>query len=141
MSVGIHRHASLGQRVIAFFVDSVITGIVGGVVLFVLVWDAIQTGNIVGVFVGGLMFFALTWIYFIVLEGLWGITFGKRLIGIEVTDANGDHPGLLPAFVRNVLRLVDQLPQLYIVGILLIYVNDDNQRLGDMVANTYVRRR
>jgi len=43
--------------------------------------------------------------------------------------------------IRNVFRVIDVLPVLpvwYVLGYLLIAVSDDEQRLGDMAANTYV---
>jgi uncharacterized RDD family membrane protein YckC len=44
------------------------------------------------------------------------------------------------ALIRNVLRLVDGLPFLYLVGIITIAASKKKQRLGDMAAGTLVVR-
>jgi uncharacterized RDD family membrane protein YckC len=99
-----------------------------------------MTGDITSLLLGWLFIMVVTWLYYILLEGLYGTTIGKKLIGIKVVDDRGRVPGIVPALIRNVLRIVDILPQFYIIGIVLIFTNDDNQRLGDMVGGTYVVR-
>jgi uncharacterized RDD family membrane protein YckC len=42
------------------------------------------------------------------------------------------------ALVRNLLRIIDSQPFIYIVGIILIAATDKHQRLGDMLAKTIV---
>ena len=42
--------------------------------------------------------------------------------------------------LRNVLRLVDILPGLYLVGAIAIFATRANQRLGDLAAGTLVVR-
>jgi uncharacterized RDD family membrane protein YckC len=42
------------------------------------------------------------------------------------------------AAVRNILRLVDVLPGLYLVGLVVILISDEQQRLGDMLGDTHV---
>jgi len=77
-------------------------------------------------------------LYFIFLEGLAGATLGKFIIGICVIDANGRKPGLLKSLLRNILRLIDGLPALNILGVILIGVTKENTRFGDIVAKTRV---
>lgn len=77
-------------------------------------------------------------LYFIILEGLVGATIGKRLAGIRVVGLDGRHPGLIPATIRNLLRLVDTLPVLNILGIILIVTSHERARFGDRVADTRV---
>jgi len=76
--------------------------------------------------------------YFIVAEGLYGATAGKKMMSIRVVGEDGGDIGMGAAAIRNILRFVDSLPTMYIVGIALIAMNDDEQRVGDMAANTYV---
>jgi hypothetical protein len=45
-----------------------------------------------------------------------------------------------PVLVRNILRLVDQLPTFYAVGVVSILVTRRSQRLGDLAAGTVVVR-
>ena len=60
-----------------------------------------------------LSFLAVYFIYFIVLEGTVGATFGKLVCKIRVKKENGDACGIWKAFVRNILRIVDGLAFLF----------------------------
>lgn len=85
---------------------------------------------------------ALAIAYYPVMEGFWGTTIGKRLCGIKVIrEDNGGVPGLWAAFLRNLLRVVDAFPALYLVGYLVAKDDPKKQRIGDRVAHTLVVRR
>ena len=63
-----------------------------------------------------------------------GQTLGKRLSGIRVVRIDGfalEPAGIL---VRNIFRVIDNLPPLWIVPL----VSKKSQRFGDMVAGTVV---
>lgn len=78
--------------------------------------------------------------YFPVTEGLWGRSLGKLVTGLVVVDASGQMPGLLRAAGRTVTRLVEVNP-LLLGGLpagLIVAFNPNRQRLGDMLAGTYV---
>lgn len=82
---------------------------------------------------------ALLWVsYYAVLEGLFGATLGKRLAGLRVTDLEGRRIGWQAAILRNVARLLDVLPFLYLLGGILTLVSRQHQRLGDRLAGTLV---
>jgi uncharacterized RDD family membrane protein YckC len=85
-----------------------------------------------------IVFFIIMASYFIVLEGLAGVTIGKRVVGIRVVASDGHRPGLYKGFLRNVLRIVDSLPVLNIVGVVLIILSKENARFGDRIAGTRV---
>ena len=51
-------------------------------------------------------------LYFILLEGLIGVTLGKWVAGIRVERVGGGKPGLIKGLLRKVLRVVDGLPAL-----------------------------
>lgn len=135
--------AGLGSRIVAFLIDSIITGIVAGI-LFAPVVFLVGVGGDGGTAGAGLFLILQLLIplaifaYFIVMEGMYGYTIGKKLLNIRVVGENGAKIGMSESAIRNVLRIVDALPTLYIIGIILIAVNDDEQRLGDMAASTYV---
>jgi uncharacterized RDD family membrane protein YckC len=134
------RYASLGQRAIAVIIDGILFGILAMILFTVVLADAISSGNIGSALLLPAVFSVILLVAYILMEGLWGVTPGKKLIGIKVVDDRGNVPGIAKSLIRNILRIVDQLPTLYIIGIILIYTNDDNQRLGDMVGDTYVVR-
>jgi len=77
--------------------------------------------------------------YSMILEWYWqGQTVGKRLFNLRVVDSKGLrlHPSQI--IVRNLLRAVDGLPALFLVGGIFSFFSPLCQRLGDMVANTVV---
>jgi hypothetical protein len=42
------------------------------------------------------------------------------------------------AILRNVVRIADQLPGIYAIGIISVFVTERSQRLGDLAAGTVV---
>jgi uncharacterized RDD family membrane protein YckC len=89
-----------------------------------------------------LAYFVISIGYGIGFEWLWrGQTLGKRVLGLRVMDARGMKLHVSQIFIRNVLRAVDTLPLLYMVGGIACAVNRYSQRLGDIAANTVVVRR
>lgn len=85
-----------------------------------------------------LTFLLIMLLYFIALEGLVGATVGKWILGVRVVNESGDKPGIARSAIRNLLRVVDALPALNVVGVLLILRSEENARLGDAVAGTRV---
>ena len=91
-----------------------------------------------GLGIGLIMMFCLTWGYTIVCEGRWGTTPGKRLLGLKVVAADGAPLGWNAAIVRNLLRTVDMLPFGYMIGLLSSLFDRHGRRLGDLVAGSQV---
>ncbi len=85
-------------------------------------------------------FLTIMVLYFVFLEGLIGVTFGKWVVGLRVVRVRGGRPGLVKSLLRNVLRLVDGLPALSILGIVLILTSTERARFGDHIAGTRVIR-
>ena len=52
----------------------------------------------------------------------------------------GQPVGFVTSLIRNVLRIIDYLPSLYLLGATLILATRRNQRLGDIAAGTLVVR-
>jgi uncharacterized RDD family membrane protein YckC len=89
----------------------------------------------------GLLYFVAQIGYGIVLEWRWrGQTVGKRLFKLRVIDAQGLRLQLSQIVIRNLLRLIDSLPGLYLVGGTASLFSKKYQRLGDLAANTVVAR-
>ena len=79
-------------------------------------------------------------LYFVLLEGLTGVTLGKWITGIRVERVGGGKPGLIKGLLRNVLRVIDGLPAFSILGIVLILTSAERARFGDRIAGTRVIR-
>jgi uncharacterized RDD family membrane protein YckC len=87
------------------------------------------------------LFFVFSLLYGIVLEWRWrGQTIGKRLFHLRVVDVHGLHLQLSQIVLRNLLRVVDILPALYLVGAVTCLFTRNCQRLGDLAASTIVAR-
>ncbi len=85
-----------------------------------------------------LVFLVVIFTYFILLEAYVGWTVGKGILGMRVVDGMGDRVGFYKSLVRNLLRLVDGLPALNLLGIILISSSPKGQRFGDRLARTFV---
>jgi uncharacterized RDD family membrane protein YckC len=83
--------------------------------------------------------FLVYWGYFTLFEAFWnGRTPGKRLTKIRVIQRSGRGIGLFESMTRNLLRIVDQIPLFYAVGVVCIFLTKHQQRLGDLAAGTLV---
>ena len=73
-------------------------------------------------------------------EGRWGITPGKWLTKIKVLGTDLQPCGFGRALIRNLLKCVDGFFN-FVVGIMLIALSENWQRVGDMAARTVVVRK
>jgi len=138
--------AGIGSRFLALAIDSLIQFGVGvGTFLLaaILGATALVTGLprlwLLAAF--GFIVFLLMFGYYVVFEIIWnGQTPGKRAVGIRAMKDTG-RP-LTPSEIvgRNLLRIVDQLPAFYAVGMLVALLNSKNKRLGDFIAGSVVVR-
>jgi hypothetical protein len=88
--------------------------------IFAVVMLALQVGSL---------------LYFTVTELLVrGQTIGKRTCGVRVVKADGFALDAGSVLIRNIFRLIDQIPVFWIVPLL----SRRSQRFGDMVAGTLV---
>ena len=138
-------YAGLGRRFTALVLDFVILSLVFFPVTRIVkgVWLMSSTDHLWGY--GWivtdplcLIFLVVIFLYFVFLEGFWGGTVGKRLTGLRVVGVDGQIPGVRRALVRNLLRVVDALPALNILGVVLILKSPERARFGDRAAGTRV---
>ncbi|WP_244501975.1 RDD family protein [Terriglobus roseus] len=86
-----------------------------------------------------LFYFVLYWGYFSLFEAFRnGQTPGKRALKIRVIKDSGRQITFFEALARNLLRVVDAVPGMYLVGVISILCTRQNKRLGDLVADTIV---
>jgi len=98
-------------------------------------WPAgAQLGTSVAVFVVPV---AIYFFYHPVLELLMhGQSPGKRMARVRVVTVNGGTPGTGAVLIRNIFRLIDCLPTLYVVGLAATFASAQRVRIGDMAAGT-----
>jgi uncharacterized RDD family membrane protein YckC len=137
--------AGIGSRATAQIIDWIILGLLNFTIFFI----SIKINNRFLDDIGGLtsyfwaiiiiLFFLLTWGYFAFYEFFnSGRTIGKWLMGIRVIQDNGQTITFMSSFIRNLLRIVDFLPGMYLLGILMIFFHPTHKRVGDLVAGTIV---
>jgi uncharacterized RDD family membrane protein YckC len=131
--------AGLGSRFVALLVDFVLQGLAFTLLIVVLV--VANAGGYAATAIVAVTVFALLFAYPIAFElGAGGRTPGKRWSNLRVVCDDGSPVTFRGSALRNVLRLVDILPALYLVGTIAIFATRNNQRLGDLAAGTLVVR-
>ena len=134
----------IGSRVLALIVDTIVVTVVSvGILLLFPVIEYVIGYRLFGPFLGllGVLAAAVFQLaYFVYLEGSSGQTLGKRLVNVAVVTSDGQPIGYRESAIRNLLRIVDGLGIFipYLVALALVLLTDDNQRLGDIVADTVV---
>jgi uncharacterized RDD family membrane protein YckC len=149
--------AGIGTRFIAYLIDKLIQmGLVLGLTI-ITVLLLILTGKLasVGEFLDRLKDSLGWWLialailgyeivtkgYFILFEYLWsGSTPGKRSQEIRVIRKDGRPISFVAAVIRNILRAVDILGEIYPLGLVVMFIDSRNRRLGDLAAGTLVVR-
>ena len=131
-------YIGLGRRFVAWLVDVLITG---------LAWVPFaETSSVDGTYsirwdgVDFLIPLLITLAYFVLLEGAFGATLGKLVLGIRVRALDGTRIGFGAAAIRNLARVVDAFPYVipYLVGAIAVSRSETDQRLGDRWAKTVV---
>ncbi len=134
------KHAGLATRTVAFCIDLAAMAALMRCVAWLLAPFELIAGSAASALwiIAG---FLVQWSYGAGCEWRFaGRTLGKRLCGIAVVDASGLPLGFAQAATRNLLRVVDLLPGLHLVGALTSLVDRHGRRLGDLAARTVVVR-
>jgi uncharacterized RDD family membrane protein YckC len=132
---GSMQYAGFWARVAAVLVDSAILTIVGVVLVIVL---SMALGG-AGAAIANLVMLLVSLLYWPVLESSSRqATIGKQLLGIQVTDINGNRTSFVKALLRNLAKIVSAIP-LYI-GFLLAAFTGRKQALHDMITGCLVVR-
>ena len=127
------------KRLVAYVIDSVIVGIATGILLAVALFP-IFIRNPLGFF--NIFSFpfatgALSVIYFIIAETLYGTTIGKSLLGLKVVTTSDEKIIVEKAFIRNISKIHGVLLLLDVIGG-VITSTDLHQKYSDRIANTTV---
>jgi uncharacterized RDD family membrane protein YckC len=139
--------AGIGSRFIALLVDYLIWGagftvlaLLSSVILpSIVAYYQVRADWAVAIVI--LIFFLLNWGYFTLFEAFWnGRTPGKRVARIRVIQRSGRAIGLFESMARNLVRYIDQFPGFYAVGVIVMFITRQHQRLGDLAAGTLVVR-
>ena len=141
--------AGIGSRFLALALDTVIQTLLYIAGTFAMIAGAGFLKNLANYFAWVpenwaialviLFLFSVYWGYFAFFEIIWkGQTPGKRLTGIRVIKDSGRPINVYEAIGRNLMRVVDWLPGMYIAGIVSMMISPQNRRLGDHVVGSVV---
>ncbi len=133
--------AGPGTRFVAWVFDVLILFIVYLFLFFLFMFSGLafgmpgDMGSPVAAFIVAAAFGLSFLLYFLLFElFMHGQTLGKRTERIRVVSAAGFSLTFGALFMRNIFRVLDTVPLLWIVPL----VSERTQRLGDMVAGTVV---
>jgi uncharacterized RDD family membrane protein YckC len=142
--------AGIGSRFLALLIDSLFQAAATAALVLILVVSAPilrglapgaqpSTTGIWAVAFVILAFFLLYYGYYILFEAIWnGQSPGKRITHIRVIKDSGQPITAIDSVARNLMRLIDQLPFAYGIGVLCAWISPQSKRLGDYVAGTVV---
>ena len=128
------RPAGLMVRAIAFTIDLLLRGLILGLLFLLL-----ATLGKLGIGLGSLLLFAVSWWYMVLFEVLrQGRSPGKQWMGLRVVHDDGTPVGWSASLLRNLLRFVDLMPFGYFLGAISCLQHPTFKRLGDIAAGTLV---
>ncbi len=149
----------VGKRVAAFIIDGLLAFAISAIAWFALTTKVSGTcpssgggltigGDCRGFLVGQegkqtawyVISAVASLLIYVVLPGIRGASPGKAMMGIKLVNADGRPPGVLRAFLRYILWVVDGFPYIipYLTGFIVALNSQRNQRVGDMAAGTFV---
>ncbi|MCL4871883.1 MAG: RDD family protein [Anaerolineae bacterium] len=130
--------AGIATRFMAAFIDTILFLILQTIV-FTVVFSAFSlTGMAVAGVVAALSFI-FSWGYYVFFEMAWnGQTPGKYWAELRVIRRDGSPITLVESAIRNLVRPIDFLPFGYAIGVIVMFLNRDASRLGDLAAGTLV---
>jgi uncharacterized RDD family membrane protein YckC len=132
-----YEAAGLVSRALAWLLDYTI--IFAGYLAIILIFAGL--GSTVGSIFILLGIFVLDFSYFAFFEiRASGQTPGKRIFSLRVISAQGQRLRFADAMIRNLLRPIDVLPLMMVVGGTVAFFDRQHRRLGDMAAETVVIR-
>lgn len=140
--------AGIGSRFLAMAIDTLIQIALALLLIIIAVvaglsgvWRFLPGGELWHVAILIAVFFSIYYGYFAIFEILWsGQTPGKRAIGLRVVKDSGRPLTAAETIGRNLMRIVDQMPGMYGVGVIVVLLNSQNKRLGDFIAGSVAIR-
>lgn len=128
---------TLGPRIIAYIIDSIIVSVLFGVVAGI----GLVLAGIIGGSAGGLislLFFMVAAVagfgYKVYFEANGGQPFGKQMMDVKVVMDDGRDCTLGAAVIRNLLLGIEG----GLIAVIVILVTDKSQRVGDLLGSTVV---
>ena len=155
------NYAGFWLRFVAYLIDGIIIGAVQAIAImpFLAVFGIGVAGNMddmesmsdtqamsmigsmmaIG-FTAQIVFWCITILYFSLLESSSKqATVGKMVLGLKVTDLNGEKLDFVKALVRNLCKIISYL--ILCIGYIMAGFTEKKQALHDMIASTLVLKK
>jgi uncharacterized RDD family membrane protein YckC len=128
--------AGVGDRILAYLVDSVLIGIYIITIVILMSWLEMDDDlSFIIIMTVGLPIF----LYHLLFEMFWnGQSPGKRVMKLRVVKIDGSKPAFSNFLIRWLLRIIDLTLTSGAVALVTILLNGKGQRLGDIAATTTV---
>ena len=146
-----NSYASIGKRVAAFMIDSILSILFISILtyIFVVISGIIASLNQVRIdstVISILLFLSIMSMFYgqplycvIAESGKKHATIGKRLMHIVVKNGDGSYLTFSQSLIRNILKLISFfIPFVEIVSLILIATSDKKQAIHDMIMNQIV---
>lgn len=128
--------AHLGDRMLAFIIDSLVIGLYTVLVILLLVSLDIDFADMWALY---MVLTLPAFLYYVLMETLTnGSTIGKKIVSIRVVKLDGSKPNFGSYFVRWILRIIDVMLTSGGCAVLAILIKGNGQRIGDIAAGTTV---
>lgn len=134
--------ASLRDRFFGFFIDCMVVMVIYWLIATVFAVSLFDESAGSGLSINFMVFLLPvgTFILYQLLSEVVadGQSWGKKTMGIKVVRIDGKEPGFSDYLLRAIFHIIDTVFSLGVVASFLISSSNQNQRLGDMTANTAV---
>jgi uncharacterized RDD family membrane protein YckC len=130
------QYGGFWVRVLAYIIDVILTGaaftLVASLAFGGLARGAISDGR-------NLLSLVVNWLYFAGFQSSeWQATPGKRLLGLVVTDLEGNQLSFSQASIRFFSKILSAL--ILLIGFIMVGFTERKQGLHDLIARTLVIR-
>lgn len=146
--------AGLGSRALATLVDMAIQIALLLLIFFGVIWAGAHAGptpplsasddnfyRSIAIAIIVFVIFTILYGYYILFEALWGgQTPGKKLLRIRVVRDGGYPLDFGGSFLRNLIRIAEQILGFYLIAAVSALASPENKRVGDYAAGTIVVR-
>lgn len=134
-----YKLASLGARILAYLIDSLLITAFYIVLFFLLFIPFVEMITDIGLIFLFLPIIFISTFYHLLMEQFnKGQSLGKAAMRIRVISENGSSPDFMQLFMRWLLRLVDMSLSSGAIAVLTIAITDKGQRVGDILGRTIV---
>jgi uncharacterized RDD family membrane protein YckC len=160
--MSLHAYAGFWLRFVAYIVDYIIIQVAQSIIIFPVLgmfgitffsfnedfdWEYMSEGEIIALIAAGIgaagaaitIALVIQVLYYSLMEASkYQATVGKLVLGLKVTDMNGDALDFPKAFIRNLAKILSGM--ILMIGYIIAGFTDKKQALHDIIAGALVIR-